>query len=234
MMVVYSGREAGIHVNLQSRGLCSLFKHRAGRMLDFYREECVTSSVQRVQENLVIEWFLKSCHSLFQGSISLHSEVHLDKADLLRLRTQPFMYLCYLYNKVLLLGLSLFCSLASGDWSLLNTAKRCSNLDNWLLVANESPSAFHYLFPKAMIDPRKSLWLILLPFYLPFLPYFSSIWDITPTSTFLSTWSSFQFPNGGNFNDTLTRQGLSMLHLPTVRRPSVPVSQWVIQLHNPI
>lgn len=54
-MVVYSGTDAGIHVDLQSRGLCSIFKHRAGGMLAFYREDWVASSIQRVRENLVIE-----------------------------------------------------------------------------------------------------------------------------------------------------------------------------------
>lgn len=79
------------------------------RSARFQQWRWVTSSSRESSGKPGNSWFLKICHSLYQGPISSQSESCLDKADLLQLRTQPFLYLCYLHNKVLVLALCLLC-----------------------------------------------------------------------------------------------------------------------------
>lgn len=63
----------GIHVDLQSRGLCSIFKHGGGGELDLNREEWVTSSIPE-SSGEPGNSCLKICHFVFQGLTSSQSE----------------------------------------------------------------------------------------------------------------------------------------------------------------
>lgn len=112
--------------------------------------------VHRVQENLAIHDFRRFAIPYFRVPFLLTQSPALTKADLLQLRIQPLLYLCYLYNKFLVLVLSLFCSLASGVESHVNAAKRCSDFDNWLLIDTNYPQTFIIFPPKHWLPLKRA------------------------------------------------------------------------------